>query len=76
MGIVGCYSIHLYCDHPSHVWWECRHNGDEYGGKDEATCLREARRAGWKIVKRKGYTSGRNGAGESHCPVCVKRSRK
>jgi hypothetical protein len=49
--IVGCYSLHLYCDDPRHV-------GDgpaEITGNDRSGAYAEARIAGW-MFKRGGET--------------------
>jgi hypothetical protein len=44
--IVGCYTMHLYCDHAGHV----SHRGgyhDEYTGQTAGACRKEARQEGW-----------------------------
>ena len=68
--IVGCYSMHLYCDKSSiapgevyddlgHIYHEFPH---EFSGRTEAECKKSARERGWKFT----------GAGEAHCPKCTK----
>jgi len=49
MGIVGCYSVHLYCDHPDAAKHVCPDFPAEFTGKSERNCLAEARKHGWKI---------------------------
>jgi len=49
--IVGCYTLELYCEVD-----EQRHFQDsfaQYVGKNERECLRNARRDGWKVDKKK-----------------------
>ena len=50
--IVGCYSMHLYCEQE-----QCPANGalrgvytpTEFSGRTRAECTREARRDGWLV---------------------------
>ncbi len=59
--IVGCYSLHLYCENRP-----CKGGAfrpAEYTRRTETMCLREARRDGWKVDKR---------TGQSECPACRK----
>ena len=51
MGLVGCYNIHLYCDHPDHIikYGE----PEEYNGNTENHCIKQARSWGWIVNKRK-----------------------
>lgn len=77
MGIVGCYSMDLYCDHPEH----CKYSGDVwpfpsvYSGRSESECLRNAKKDGWKIDKKK---DGERGMGSWFClcPAHTKKNRK
>lgn len=66
--IVGCYTLHLYCDFER----DGKHGGvetykigwpAEFTGKTESECLKEARKAGWRIFKAEG---------KAKCPRCVK----
>jgi hypothetical protein len=62
--VVGCYDLHLYCQHPTHEsdasreFWHnqtnpaCRFNPGEFTGRSEAHVLRTARRNGWWISTR------------------------
>lgn len=47
--IVGCYTVHLYCDHPDAAQYKCTEWPGEFTGQTERECLAEARKAGWKI---------------------------
>jgi hypothetical protein len=56
MAEVGCYVLHLYCDHPEHsaraaVWMRARHEDyvrrNEYTGPTLAAARRAARADGW-----------------------------
>lgn len=63
MAIVGCYTLHLYCDaqikpEGASQWYRC--DMGEYVGETAAQCRRQARRAGWKL--------GRTAA---VCPTCA-----
>lgn len=67
--IVGCYSLHLYCDFGKGPEGDQTHGGvrflefpHEFTGKTESACLKEARKAGWKI-----YPAQR----KAKCPKCV-----
>lgn len=65
--IVGGYSLHLYCDDPSH---KVRHPHQfqsldaEIDGPNELDCRRQARARGWLFR-----------AGKCICPVCAKANR-
>jgi hypothetical protein len=53
--VVGCYSVHLYCQYPEHrmdfvVRDEVPHHG-EFVGETEAYCLSIARDNGWWISR-------------------------
>jgi hypothetical protein len=47
--IVGCFSLHLYCDSESHVETH-GYPTPEYTGETRAECYRQARKDGWAIV--------------------------
>ncbi len=72
--IVGCYSLHLYCDTPGCPMGRCAPSSDGIGrapgefthDKNETGAIAKARRAGWKINL--GY-------GTCFCPTCSKRPR-
>lgn len=63
--IVGCYTLHLYCDavadnggplvHPrgAEVNYVSQHEG-EFTGRTDRDCRRLARKAGWTFTKRNG----------------------
>ena len=61
MGVVGCYSIDVYCDHPDHPLYP---GPAVYTGETEGECLRQMRQDGWKIDK-KG--EGKNGQYRTLC---------
>lgn len=62
--IVGCYTVHLYCDREGHVGYHYSSGGyavktpegykdlqNEFAGENERECLAQARRVGWKITR-------------------------
>lgn len=65
--IIGCYTLDLYCDYPSHTRAHGEFSGspqgqytDEYGSR----CRAEARRDGWIL----------RSDGTAICPRCAKES--
>jgi hypothetical protein len=62
--IVGCYSLHLYCDNEDaeHPYREFPHT---FTGELGRKCRQEARRAGWTIRGTKAY-----------CPLCNGKPKK
>jgi hypothetical protein len=58
--VVGCYSVHLYCQHPRHheeqyAWPPndaVSKSPMEFAGRSETDCLREARKYGWWIGRK------------------------
>jgi hypothetical protein len=71
MGMVGCYSLHLYCE-------VCKHPNDtrgEYTGNNYSACVRAARRDGWMIDHRRGRT-GENSMGSGRCLCPEHRANK
>jgi len=75
MGIIGCYSIDLYCDNPNHVY---AGKGD-WGtatGESRRECIAQARRYGW--IVRRDYQNGETTIGVlyAECPECAKRKAK
>lgn len=69
MGIVACYDMHLYCDHP-----DCRRKFDygnpiQFMGYDRNSTLRKARKAGWLIAMNGESIENGNGAGRCFCPT-------
>lgn len=65
MGMVGQYSLDLFCDHPEHANPEMC----DFYGQDFEDCARKAREAGWTIRRvwpeRADYV---NGWGRCICP--------
>jgi hypothetical protein len=69
--IVGCYSLHLYCDGlPNCKNRNCRPGagGDsvppaEYSGQTRGECSAKARRQGWRLNPR---------TDTALCPACAK----
>ncbi len=72
MGLVGCYDMHLYCDHPDHPKFSQMPHGHATG-YTEADAIRAARRRGWIINKR--GDGAVNGSGRCVCPKCKRGSR-
>lgn len=71
--IVGCYSIHLYCDNAEnlhgtgddeHDFHEFPH---EFTGETRGECMKEARRRGWLINL---------SADKALCPKCSGKNRR
>lgn len=71
MAVVGGYTLDLYCDTGGDDFgaW-CPHRPvtqslfASYAGHNERDCLRQARRAGWKL---------RENNTKAFCPACSKR---
>lgn len=66
MAIVGCYTVHLYCDTGGTAWGEeCPFNygSGEFAGQNERDCLSQARKRGWKFNRERT---------EAFCPRCSK----
>ena len=61
--IVGCYSLHLYCDFGDAEIHEGMTFPHEFTGRTEAACFRDAKKRGWRI-----YSQQR----KAKCPRCVK----
>lgn len=53
--IVGCYSVHLYCDSPEGGTYKCTEWPGEYTGRNEREALANARKAGWRVVADKAF---------------------
>lgn len=49
MGIIGCYDLHLYCDHADHDAYKHRFNPGQYTGDTRAEAVRAARESGWSV---------------------------
>lgn len=64
-GIIGCYSLHLYCSfaNKAHGYSEFPH---EYTDELGSRCRAQARRDGWKLFK----------DGTAKCPKCNRRKSK
>lgn len=70
MGLVGCYSLDLYCDGPlrsSHPDTDLS-MPHQFTGRTEAECIRAARAKGWQINRR--ATSAINDTGRAVCRSC------
>jgi len=63
--IVGCYSLHLYCDmkNDDHDYFEFPH---EYDHELGSVCRKEAKNDGWILKK----------DGTAICPKCSGKKRK
>lgn len=65
IGIIGCYSLHLYCSFENaeqHEFGEFPHEyTDEFGSR----CRAQARLDGWKLFR----------DGKAMCPKCAKKKR-
>lgn len=65
--IVGCYTLHLYCDfNADHAPGEQCYMG-EFTGHSMTASYKEARHAGWRV-----YPAQQ----KAKCPACVKRGKK
>ena len=74
MGLVGCYSLDLYCDKnksAAHQFTMPR----QYAGRTEAECIRRARRDGWSINKRIEVPNSAT-QGRTICGTCNATRRK
>ena len=69
MGLIGCYNIHLYCDHEDTV--HDFNEPDQFNGATENDCISQARKEGWLINKNK---DGKHG-GRYYC-LCPLHSGK
>jgi hypothetical protein len=70
--IVGCYTVHLYCDGESHEGYQSEFGyfvmtpggreeiQNEFAGRNERDCLDQAKQVGWRITK----------ARQAFCPFC------
>lgn len=66
--IVGCYSLHVYCENPAHP--PLAGNRGEFTGQTQAEATHNARKAGWLIPNRRGW-----GIRPVWCPCCVERAK-
>lgn len=66
--IVGCYSLHLYCDAKDHVrvYREPGSAQAEFTAETGGECRRDARKLGWVLRMR---------SGRAICPACAKRTK-
>lgn len=71
MGVVGCYSMDLYCDHPTHPYYS--YDPPSITGETESECLRKAKKYGWRIDKNGESREGGNGYYHAICPDCLKK---
>lgn len=78
MGVVGCYTIHLYCDNQEHIDKPVHfgYQGDEYAGQTESDCLARAREDGWTFTRRKENHPESPGNGYALCPAHSGKKRK
>lgn len=70
--IVGCYTLHLYCEAEAHdgymsdYGYHVKTSGKyktvthEFSGRNERECLQQARKIGWRITKDR----------RAFCPYC------
>ena len=71
MSVVGGYVLHLYCDHPAHRAVD--EHMAEFGGKDSAQAWRDAKRHGWRRLRRRTPEgTAVPGSPETHCPLCAR----
>jgi hypothetical protein len=72
MGMVGCYSLDLYCDDPTHRAYDVGgiSRPGTYTGDTFTECARKARVDGW-VINRKGKGGGE---GWGRC-LCAAHSR-
>lgn len=64
--IVGCYSLHLYCDFDRHEK-DTHTFPHEFTGRTEGECFKDARSKGWKIYPKDD---------KAKCPRCVELERR
>ena len=67
--IVGCYSVHLYCDHPDAAMYVCTAWPGDFTGRTEKECLKEARTKGWYVRKGSGPVATVARAEKVRCPA-------
>lgn len=67
MGIVGCYDLNLYCDHPDQGEWTCTSWPGQFTGRNLSAARRAARAAGWSM--RMSSHVDEFGSGEVRCPL-------
>jgi hypothetical protein len=67
MGIIGCYTLTLYCDGPgcAEPTTHLPRNAD-FTGRNYSACVRDARRLGWRV--RRTQTTSVLGSGQALCP--------
>ena len=52
MGLIGAYTLHLYCDHPWASTLTCTHPWPgEYTGNTHRAAKAAAKKAGWKFKR-------------------------
>jgi len=76
MGIIGGYSLHLYCDCPEHDRYDAIANWpEEIAGDSLEQCKRIARKAGWRFPKgnNKNVTLG---VRKCICPECATKAQE
>ena len=72
MGLIGSYTLDLYCDHPEAQSSVCADWPGQFVGPTKGTAKRAAKRKGWKF--KPGHpvaneTLGSPFAGACYCPV-------
>jgi hypothetical protein len=69
MGMVGCYSLDLYCDDPTHRAFEPGGNSrpGTFTGDTFTECARKAKADGWMVNRNR--RDGREGWGYCLCPA-------
>jgi hypothetical protein len=66
MGLVGGYSIHLYCDSPNND--SCPYP-EEFIGQTQDECIFKARQLGWYVNIQRRNRVKQPGRGYCLCPV-------
>lgn len=70
MGIVACYDMHLYCDHPEcRADWNYGQTPGQFTGYDRASTIRRARKSGWLVNFDGEPLDNGFGAGKCLCPL-------
>jgi hypothetical protein len=69
MGIVGCYTLDIYCDSPDHALVGNPNEPAQFVARSAEGCRRQAQEAGWLI--RKDGEGMNEGTGVAVCPICL-----
>ena len=68
MGIIGCYSMDLYCDHVDCVEGRWSSPNAQITGRNKTAAYKEAQNLGWTINIGVKEVLGSHGVGKALCP--------